>query len=468
MISIAPAQHPIVPEAWSPERSLGGPPYVAMDQSRFFMTGDNDRLYQPTPTGQMISVSSSEPQIQYAGQPQLQSNPAFISPVDHAQLFRHASFPQQFEHLPLQQFPFSIPNSPSSLPRHPLHGSLFTAILNHPEIARHRDSVCNYLRLTPSLWEELYHPEQTSPVHHELTRYLSGRYGKLPADLWKLIDDFRAQQDFAQSQEYFVDTIVSIIRPHSVPPMPISSSEFDGQTITDEHSEQDSPIQVRVSGAAEGVSTSSNIFVASSRKSQAPYRRAKGRAPKGERYKCPYLNCKHEPFRNAGNFNNHMRSVHAESEYRKRHPSEFLMPDSSPQPSSHGDAPSSVGTGAAESPVSQQRMSRESSLARTRTTSVSQAMLGDNLHPFAAHGLGPMITDFDMFQSGLPIQATSNVVSRMPQNNFGTSGLEQMSHMATRSDGQNNPLFQGFGQSDADHTQYQVMERQPWMPRTEG
>lgn len=78
------------------------------------------------------------------------------------------------------------------------------------------------------------------------------------------------------------------------------------------------------------------------------------RAPPGNAYICPYKYCKHAPFRNVGNFNNHMRKCHAEFRIAKWNQSEFLMP--------HGDS-AQIGTSQRDSPAAAERRRPATSFA---------------------------------------------------------------------------------------------------------
>ncbi|OCT52061.1 hypothetical protein CLCR_08588 [Cladophialophora carrionii] len=248
--------------------------------------------------------------------------------------------------------------------------NVFQSILTHPDIANHRDGVCSYLRIPSGLWTELYKPQVSEHVHYLLTDCLARNYGRLPDDLRILINELRDLPEFPHLRAYLVNVIMSTV-PQQVPPKIPSVSSGQDVSATVSHSVgsdfdrsgETSPILVISSPrtAQSGrTAVTPPLSVGNARSTpQTPFQRAKGRAPRGERYKCPYTNCKHEPFRNAGNFNNHMRSCHAESPYRNQHPSDFLIPDLSPQPSIQGDAMSSAATNSSGSPLSHRRPSQD-------------------------------------------------------------------------------------------------------------
>ncbi|KAJ9607473.1 hypothetical protein H2200_007551 [Cladophialophora chaetospira] len=330
-----------------------------MDQPGFPPLWDEDEQQQLPQGGRAIDTSYPEQDFRYGGQPRAPVlNPGPGQP--------HATFPLQQQALPQfleRQSHFNLSQSyPQAFfsQNHTLHSAL-SSILSHPDVRAHRDSICFYLRLPPILYAELYRSQTPLPVHQELTTFLSQQHGELPADLWALIDLLREQPDFQQAQAYVIDVITTQVPRQNPAHTPGGSSVRGGPALG--LSRATSPIQFHISSPVPGqgqTTASTPLSTTNPRsKSQSPFHRTKGRAPRGERYKCPYTNCKHEPFRNAGNFNNHMRSAHFESPYRNQHPSNFLIPEASPQPSIQGDAPSSSATTASDSPVAYRRQSQD-------------------------------------------------------------------------------------------------------------
>lgn len=329
-----------------------------------------DHQSQPLQPGTAIDHPLTGLQIRSPGAQRLPPQRPTSIPAEPAFHIGESNHPQYLDHRSRR----SISNSEfqSFQPENRSSNELLAALLNHPDIATYKERVCNYLGLvTPSLWAELYRPEIATPVHRRLTRCLSQEWGELPPDIWRLVSHLRAQPDFGLLQHRLVHAITSCLPQHP-PQTPVWNHGYETRSLEDHgagptvHRSADaSPILFRISTPAleQGRQTNTMAMTAGNlrSKSQSPYQRTrtKGRAPKGEVYKCPYKNCKHEPFRNAGNFNNHMRNAHAESEYRNRHPSEFLMPDASPQPSNQGDGTSSAATNASDSPLATRRTSQE-------------------------------------------------------------------------------------------------------------
>ena len=404
-------------------------PPPTMNQSGFLLAWDEDHRPQLPLAERVIDVSSPDQDVRYASQPRTHPHKAVATHTDPAVLFQHSTSSQHFNQ-PTQ------PSFSNFSPRQSLENQnanhLLTRILSHFQIAIYRDGVCNYLRLTVNLWEELYNAPFPSSDHHFLQHCLSERYGKLPADLWGLINKLREQHDFRHLQDHFVNVISSRVTPRNPPQTPLGPSAFARRSIGSHgagsafsQSGDTSPILFRISSPVMGQGSQTTVTTPLSAgdttgKPQTPYRRTKGRAPGGRRYKCPYTNCKHEPFRNAGNFNNHMRSCHAESVYRNQDPAEFLLPDLSPQPSNQGDWTSSVGTNASNSPLDQQRLFHESGID-------SGMAVDQNVF----EGMGDMLyfAGQDMF--------TANTVQSM----FDHGSTQELP----------NPLVEGFGSGSTNH-----------------
>jgi hypothetical protein len=341
----------------------------------------------------MVEGASPEQEFQYPHQTPVPPPDAATGHSPPTYLYQQPAFSQYAVHDPQFQ-PFAHPSQLFIAQSHAPDSAL-SRILSHPNVAVHRDSLVHYLCMTPGLWAELYRPEVPSPAHHLLKQGLVLKYGRLPDDLWMLVNELREQPDFPQLQDHCVSAILSTTPQQNPPQTPSVFTEREVRVLGNPGygapfgQPHDSPLLVlpRGEGSQTGATTPLSVAGPSRSKSQSPYQRTRGRAPKGERYKCPYTNCKHEPFRNAGNFTNHMRSAHFESEYRNRHPSEFLMRESSPAPSVSGDGPSSSTTTASGSPLAFRAASQDyfgANLASvmSRETSVSLGYHG-------VEGIGP-------------------------------------------------------------------------------
>jgi hypothetical protein len=260
-------------------------------------------------------------------------------------------------------------------------------------------------------------------VHQLLTECVALNYGRLPDDLGILVNELRDLSEFPHLQTHLVNVIMSTVPQRDPPHTPSGSSGQDAGPTGIHHlgrefdrSEETSPILVISSPrtAQSGRTAVTTPLSAGNARStpQSPFQRKPRRAPRGERYKCPYTNCKHEPFRNAGNFSNHMRSCHAESPYRNQDPSDFLIPDFSPQPTVRGDVTSSAASNATDSPLSFRRSSQE--LGNGENTSG-----GDR----SAHGF-ESIGDGVLFHASHPASIMRGGLNYAdPQEGQGTSGL---------------------------------------------
>lgn len=334
-----------------------------MDESGFpLYWDDEDRQMQLAQAGQVIDTPYPEQGFQHRSQPG--APPLNPIAAQAAFAFQQQPFPQYLYQQPHSNIP---PSDPQAFLFQNHIDNLLARILASPQTAAHSDSICFYLSLPPDIWATLYKAQSPTPFHHELTGLLSQKHGRPPTEILGLIHQLRERSDFLQAQPHLVNAFITATQQRNPSQTPEGSSasnrqSFAGGRAPDQSGESSPTLYISspMVGQESRTTATTPLSVGITRtQSRSPYKRTKGRAPRGERYKCPYLNCKHEPFRNAGNFNNHMRSTHAESLYRNQHPSNFLMPDVSPQPSIQGDV--STATSASDSPVNQRRLSREGS-----------------------------------------------------------------------------------------------------------
>ncbi|KIW67631.1 hypothetical protein PV04_06868 [Phialophora macrospora] len=312
----------------------------------------------------------SAQEIQNAHHPRAPLHNTGATQLDSAFQVQQSALPQYFHQAPSVDLLGNGSQAQAFCAQDHAWHHLLRSILAHPDIATYRDGVCNYLRIPLGLWIELYKPQVPDHVHQMLTDCLALNYGRLPDDLGILIKELRDHIDFPHLQTHLINVIMSTVPQRDPPHTPSGSSGQDVRPMGSrrlgrdfDESEETSPTLVIPSPrtAQSGrTAVTTPLFTGNARSTpQSPFQRKKRRAPRGERYKCPYTNCKHEPFRNAGNFINHMRNCHAESPYRDQDPSDFLIPDLSPQPSVQGDVMSSAATNADDSPLSYCRSSQE-------------------------------------------------------------------------------------------------------------
>lgn len=341
-----------------------------MDGSDFSlsMESDEDRQPQSPLAGRVIDTSTAEQTIRDPG------------PLSVSTMHRHPTPTENtFQQLaPSQHFnliQFGIPSNNLHHPISPIDAvtNPLATILGHPDTPTHRARVCNYLQLTQELWTALFNPQSPSTVQDLLAQQLVQMYGKLPATLWQLITELRNQHDFEQWRNDFVEAISSVSTPHNRSRAPSWFSGYAGRSPGGFGSRQalhpsdaTSPVVFQFSSPVQGhgsrTNSTSPVSIAHSGSNpQSPFKKKKGRAPQGYKYVCPYKNCKHTPFKNGGNINNHVDRCHAESDYRKKHPAEFLVPESPPlRDNGDGDEwPPSVATNASDSPLYKRNSSQE-------------------------------------------------------------------------------------------------------------
>ncbi|OAG36785.1 hypothetical protein AYO21_09058 [Fonsecaea monophora] len=398
-----------------------------MEQFRISFSTPNDAI-QPLAmlTGRMIDSPSSELEIRYPVQMGNQTHRPVATPMGPAYAFQQATWSPLFDQ---SRIGFANNNSQTSLSHRQTSNShaILATIIGRQDIAIFRDTVCSYLRLTSALWTELYNPREYSTAHHLLTRYLCQEYGRLPPDLWRLVNELRDQYDFEHSRFECIDIISSI---------PIPPDLISGGLEATGHGGRDF-VQVLVKVVK-----------------QDPRRQFRW----------------HDAFRNAGNFSNHMRNCHAESEYRNRNPAEFLVPDSSPQPSNQGDTTSSVVTSASDSPLTQRRLSQESygggnEISNARQDGVRYA--GD--------------FTFTTGHNGFQISMSQGVFDESSPGPSGPSGLSTTSLLEALSFDPSNPGSRLVTsqhernhescyplKDEAEYGQFQMMEDQRWKTRRRG
>ncbi|KIW91125.1 uncharacterized protein Z519_08019 [Cladophialophora bantiana CBS 173.52] len=452
-----------------------------MDQFGFpFSTPHADHQSLAPPVGRVIHSSTSELEIRYPDQLGLHSHGAIATPMDPAHAFRQPTWSQHLEQTPVS---FLSDDSQTSLSHHETSNTLMAAILSRPDIAAFRDTVCSYLRLTSGLWAELYKPREYSTAHHLLTRCLSQKYGRLPPDLWRLINELRDHHDFEHSRYDYIDIISSIPTPKNQFPNHLAPSAYEGRAFSGSCSwsvprppEESSPLVGQISSPVPGpvgqTRCTTPVFTANGRRrfqtSSNP--RKKGRAPKGERYKCPYTNCRHDAFRNAGNFSNHMRNCHAESEYRNQHPADFLVPDSSPQLSNQGDTTSSAVTNASDSPLTRRRLSEESGTNEDGAATADDEDvrdIGDIIFPAEQDEFQTSMSQ-GMFSQGAPGAPVTGGIAC-------GSLLEAFRFVPANYQAQHHAMSQGLNdmprsspREDIEFSQLQIMNEQEWDTRRRG
>ncbi|OAL17272.1 hypothetical protein AYO22_11837 [Fonsecaea multimorphosa] len=446
-----------------------------------FSTPDEGHLSQAPLVGRMIDSPSSELEIRYPAPIGFQQSDSITTPMNPVNAFPQATWLQL-----LEQSRVDCPSDPSqtALSRHQTSNSnlIIATLVGRPDIAAFRDTVCSYLRLTSGLWTELYKPREYTTAHRLLTRYLSQQYGRLPPDLWRLINELRDQFDFEQSRYECIDIISSIPTPPNMFTHGLALSGGDGPDLRGPHGwatprslEASSSRAAQMPSPGPGPDSQTRpttpVSVANGRRrlQSPPHQEArdKGRAPRGKRYKCPYMNCRHDAFRNAGNFTNHMRRLHAESEYGNRPPADFLVPDSSPQPSNQGDTTSSVITNVSDSPLTRRRLSDESAASEDGMTTAGDDRVRDiGDIAFTAEqdkfhiGMGQGV--FDQGSPEVPVTSRLESSSLLEAFRFVPTNYSalQMSQ-CDRKQGSHYPP-----QDEVRYGQFQIMEEQAWQMRT--
>ena len=204
--------------------------------------------------------------------------------------------------------------------------SPFDALLQHVDICRHRDSVCQYLKVPSDLWSALFYSGAPSSAQRILSHHLMQAYGSLPAGLWQCLLALRNHPHFDYVQEELAGMVSTI----SVPRLPSRSgsdaSHFDQsspENIRSVGTIHSSPMQspgettpwpvLDVAIQAQPSTTVAPVSTVRRRtNSRSPYvnGRGRGRAPDGQRYCCPEPGCTHSPFKNAGNYIIHMERWH--------------------------------------------------------------------------------------------------------------------------------------------------------------
>lgn len=354
-----------------------------MENGNFTLSGESDEDL----AGMVIDAPGPERKVQYPVQ-------LFPAQMEHEFMFPPAAQPQQLDPM---RYDLLSKTSRNQIPCTTASNDPLMPILTHPRFATHRTSVWSYFQLTQELWTALYCPRTTSQAGNLLIRCLSQEYGTLPLDLWGLVSDLRGRPEFEHMQNEFVEIIASCLTPQSRSRAAsdlIGYEDFSpggqGTRRGFHHSGATSPgSQPPGYGTQTRPPTpTSNPRLA--KKSQKPNQRTRGKAPRGWRYKCPYKNCK-DSFRSAGNYDNHMLRCHAESEYCKRDPAEFLERDRSP-PLDGGDGRrASLPTNGSDSPLLQRDWSQEfKDLGDIMPTAGSEGFtgIGDIMVPVDRDGIG--------------------------------------------------------------------------------
>jgi hypothetical protein len=210
----------------------------------------------------------------------------------------------------------------------------FDALLQHVDIGRYRDSVCQYLKVPSDLWSALFYPRVLSSAQKILSHHLMQVYGPLPAGLWQYVVALRSDPHFDYFQEELAGMVTSIPVSQLHSRTGSSASLFDQsspENIRSVGTFQPSPVQspgdttpwpvLDVAIQAQPSTTGPPISTMRGRtNSRNPYskEKGKGRAPDGQRYCCPEPGCTHSPFKNAGNYLIHMWRWHPE--YPQRDP----------------------------------------------------------------------------------------------------------------------------------------------------
>ncbi|KIW18376.1 hypothetical protein PV08_02664 [Exophiala spinifera] len=220
--------------------------------------------------------------------------------------------------------------------------SLSDALLQHDEIHRHRDIVCKYLLIPTDLWAALFQSPSVSPAQTLLTDYLIHTYGALPHGLWHCLLSLRNDIHFDQLQDILVERLSALPASQihsrsgsSAPRLERASPEMSLNMgpfhPTPGHSPNDtSPWPILDHTGQVQPSTPVPLSIVRSRSrtnSRSPYSKdnRKGRAPPGQSFYCPVLECTHSPFRNAGNYLIHLDRFHPD--YPKHEPACALRYD---------------------------------------------------------------------------------------------------------------------------------------------
>ncbi|KIX04961.1 uncharacterized protein Z518_05833 [Rhinocladiella mackenziei CBS 650.93] len=244
--------------------------------------------------------------------------------------------------------------------------SLISPILQYPEIARHRDAVCQYLQVPPDLWRALYTPRFSSAVQQQLRQYLSQLYGLLPDGLWERVVTLRNEFHFEDLQNYLVKVISSVQisqnRARSASGAPGHDRQSQGGSAGRPALHPSCAPTRSPSGEGrfaspqpdQGMQTRSTtpvsaVYLRSGTNPRSPYHAVKGRAPAGYKYFCPDASCTHPAFSNAGNYKNHMDRMHAL--YPPHNPADSLRRVSSRHQDIGDEGTSSVATNASDSPL---------------------------------------------------------------------------------------------------------------------
>ncbi|EXJ71324.1 uncharacterized protein A1O5_05130 [Cladophialophora psammophila CBS 110553] len=166
-----------------------------------------------------------------------------------------------------------------------------------------------------------------------------------------------------------------------------------------------------------------------------------------------------------------MRNCHAESEYRNRHPADFLVPDSSPQLSNQGDTTSSVVTNASDSPLTRRRLSEESGTNEDGAATADDEDvrdIGDIVFPAeqdefqASMGKG-------MFSEGTPgAPATSGLACGSLLEAFRFVPPNYQAQHNVMSQGGLNDMPRFSPRDDVGFGQLQIMNEQGWNTRRRG
>ncbi|KIW46252.1 uncharacterized protein PV06_01933 [Exophiala oligosperma] len=218
--------------------------------------------------------------------------------------------------------------------------SLSDALIQHDETQHHRDAVCNYLLVPKDLWAALFQTPSVSPAQKVLSDYLIHIYGPLPPGLWHCLLCLRGNLQFDQLQDDLVERVSALpaSRLHSRSGSSTSRLERGSPEMsrnlgsfhpTPGHSPSDSspwPMVDPTIQTQPGTPMPLSI-VRSRTNSKSPYSKdnRKGRAPPGQSFYCPVLECTHSPFRNTGNYLIHLDRFHPD--YPKHDPSEALRCD---------------------------------------------------------------------------------------------------------------------------------------------
>ncbi|KAL6242103.1 hypothetical protein RBB50_011015 [Rhinocladiella similis] len=221
--------------------------------------------------------------------------------------------------------------------------SLSDALLQHEEIQRHRDTVCSYLLIPTDLWTALFQPPSLSPAQKLLSDYLIHIYGALPRGLWHCLLCLRGDLHFDQLQDNLVERVSALSVSQNHPSSGSSAPQLERAALdmsrnigsfhpTPGQSPSDtSPWPILDHTGQTQPNTPMPLSIVRSRtNSRSPYSKdnRKGRAPPGQSFYCPVLECTHSPFRNAGNYLIHLDRFHPD--YPKHDPACALRSDADP------------------------------------------------------------------------------------------------------------------------------------------